>query len=99
MRSKEDAHDYRYFPDPDLLPLALDDAWIEELRAGLPELPDARRARFVAEFGLAPYDAGVLTAEKEAAEALRIRQEEEKQQLLLQRREGQVLLAVLVVLV
>ena len=68
MRSKEDAHDYRYFPDPDLLPLALDDAWIEELRAGLPELPDARRARFVAEFGLAPYDAGVLTAEKEAAD-------------------------------
>lgn len=68
MRSKEDAHDYRYFPDPDLLPLELDPAWVERLRAGLPELPDAKKARFVAEYGLSPYDAGVLVAERESAE-------------------------------
>ena len=67
MRSKEDAHDYRYFPDPDLPPLVIDPAWIEELRAGLPELPDARRARYVNEFGLSAYDASVLVAEKETA--------------------------------
>jgi aspartyl-tRNA(Asn)/glutamyl-tRNA(Gln) amidotransferase subunit B len=68
MRSKEDAHDYRYFPDPDLLPLVLDAAWIEELRARLPELPDAKKARFVAEYGLRPEDAGVLVAERATAE-------------------------------
>jgi aspartyl-tRNA(Asn)/glutamyl-tRNA(Gln) amidotransferase subunit B len=68
MRSKEDAHDYRYFPDPDLLPLELDEAWIAALRASLPELPDAKRARFVGDFGLTPYDADVLTAEKETAD-------------------------------
>ena len=68
MRSKEDAHDYRYFPDPDLLPLVLDPAWIEELRARLPELPDAKKARFVAEYGLRPEDAGVLVAERATAE-------------------------------
>jgi aspartyl-tRNA(Asn)/glutamyl-tRNA(Gln) amidotransferase subunit B len=68
MRSKEQAHDYRYFPDPDLLPLRLDPAWVEGLRAGLPELPDAKRARFVAEFGLRPEDAGVLAAERAAAD-------------------------------
>ncbi|WP_426957354.1 Asp-tRNA(Asn)/Glu-tRNA(Gln) amidotransferase subunit GatB [Muricoccus radiodurans] len=67
MRSKEDAHDYRYFPDPDLPPLVLDPAWIESLKAGLPELPDARRARYVRDFGLSAYDAGVLVAEKETA--------------------------------
>jgi aspartyl-tRNA(Asn)/glutamyl-tRNA(Gln) amidotransferase subunit B len=67
MRSKEDAHDYRYFPDPDLPPLVLDAAWVEELKAKLPELPDARRARYITEFGLSPYDAGVLVAEKETA--------------------------------
>ncbi len=67
MRSKEDAHDYRYFPDPDLPPLVLDAAWVEELRAALPELPDSRRARYVRDFGLSPYDAGVLTAEKATA--------------------------------
>ena len=67
MRSKEDAHDYRYFPDPDLLPLVLDEAWIEGLRTQLPELPDAKRARFVAEYGLSPYDAGVLVAEQATA--------------------------------
>ena len=67
LRSKEDAHDYRYFPDPDLLPLVLDEAWVEELRRGLPELPDAKRARFVAEHGLPAYDAGVLVADQETA--------------------------------
>jgi aspartyl-tRNA(Asn)/glutamyl-tRNA(Gln) amidotransferase subunit B len=68
MRSKEHAHDYRYFPDPDLLPLVLDDARIEELRAQLPELPDEKKARFVAEYGLRPEDAGVLVAERATAE-------------------------------
>ena len=68
MRSKEDAHDYRYFPDPDLLPLVLDEAWIAELRAGLPELPDAKRARFVVAYGLPAYDAGVLVAEQSTAD-------------------------------
>ncbi|MFO0293167.1 MAG: Asp-tRNA(Asn)/Glu-tRNA(Gln) amidotransferase subunit GatB [Rhodospirillales bacterium] len=68
MRSKEHAHDYRYFPDPDLLPLVLDRKWIEEVRANLPELPDAKKARFVADYKLTPYDAGVLVAEKENAE-------------------------------
>ncbi|WP_043831046.1 Asp-tRNA(Asn)/Glu-tRNA(Gln) amidotransferase subunit GatB [Muricoccus aerilatus] len=67
MRSKEDAHDYRYFPDPDLPPLVIDPAWIEQLREGLPELPDARRARYVNEFGLSAYDASVLVAERETA--------------------------------
>ncbi|UPG71631.1 Asp-tRNA(Asn)/Glu-tRNA(Gln) amidotransferase subunit GatB [Roseomonas gilardii subsp. gilardii] len=67
MRSKEDAHDYRYFPDPDLPPLVLEPAWIEELRAGLSELPDDRRARYVGEYGLTAYDAHVLTLEKETA--------------------------------
>src|SRR5215212_7219480 len=64
MRSKEEAHDYRYFPDPDLPPLVLDAAWVEELRAGLPELPDARRARYQRDFGLSAYDARVLVLEK-----------------------------------
>jgi aspartyl-tRNA(Asn)/glutamyl-tRNA(Gln) amidotransferase subunit B len=67
MRSKEEAHDYRYFPDPDLLPLLLDPEWVEQLRAELPELPDAKKARFVAEYGLSPEDAGVLVADKETA--------------------------------
>ena len=67
LRSKEDAHDYRYFPDPDLLPLVLDEAWVESLRAGLPELPDAKRARFVSEYGIPPYDAAVLVAEQAVA--------------------------------
>ena len=67
MRSKEDAHDYRYFPDPDLLPLVLDEAWVAELRAGLPELPDAKRARFAVQYGLPPYDAAVLVAEQATA--------------------------------
>lgn len=67
LRSKEDAHDYRYFPDPDLLPLVLDEGWVASLRATLPELPDAKRARFVEEYGLSPYDAAVLVAERETA--------------------------------
>jgi aspartyl-tRNA(Asn)/glutamyl-tRNA(Gln) amidotransferase subunit B len=67
MRSKEEAHDYRYFPDPDLLPLVLDPTWVDRLRADLPELPDARKARFVSEYGLSADDAGVLIAEKEIA--------------------------------
>ncbi|WP_077147647.1 Asp-tRNA(Asn)/Glu-tRNA(Gln) amidotransferase subunit GatB [Sphingopyxis sp. KK2] len=66
MRSKEDAHDYRYFPDPDLLPLELDDAFLDECRASLPELPDAKRARYLGE-GISAYNADVLTAEVEAA--------------------------------
>jgi len=68
MRSKEEAHDYRYFPDPDLLPLVLDAAWVEGLRAALPELPDAKKARFMAEYGLSAYDAGVLVGEQVAAD-------------------------------
>lgn len=68
MRSKEEAHDYRYFPDPDLLPLEFDDAFVEGLKAGLPELPDAKKARFIAEYGLSPYDASVLVAEREQAD-------------------------------
>jgi len=67
MRSKEHAHDYRYFPDPDLLPLELDPAFIESVRQAMPELPDARRRRYVERFGLTPYDAEVLVAEKETA--------------------------------
>jgi aspartyl-tRNA(Asn)/glutamyl-tRNA(Gln) amidotransferase subunit B len=67
MRSKEEAHDYRYFPEPDLLPLMIDDAWIEEVRATLPELPDEKRERFQTEYGIPPYDASVLTASRELA--------------------------------
>jgi aspartyl-tRNA(Asn)/glutamyl-tRNA(Gln) amidotransferase subunit B len=68
MRTKEEAHDYRYFPDPDLLPLELDDAFIARIAADLPELPDARKARFVAQYGLSAYDAEVLVAERASAE-------------------------------
>ncbi|HEY1736875.1 MAG TPA: Asp-tRNA(Asn)/Glu-tRNA(Gln) amidotransferase subunit GatB, partial [Methylovirgula sp.] len=68
MRSKEEAHDYRYFPDPDLLPLEFDQAFVDGLAAHLPELPDAKRARFIADYGLPPYDAGVLVADKETAD-------------------------------
>jgi len=67
LRSKEDAHDYRYFPDPDLLPLELSDAFLAECRASLPELPDAKRARYESAFGLSPYNAGVLTADVTSA--------------------------------
>ncbi|MEQ9435926.1 Asp-tRNA(Asn)/Glu-tRNA(Gln) amidotransferase subunit GatB [Hyphomonas sp.] len=67
MRSKEDAHDYRYFPDPDLLPLEIEQAWIDEIRASLPELPDEKRARFESEYGISHYDAGVLIADADKA--------------------------------
>ena len=67
MRSKEEANDYRYFPDPDLLPVALSREYIEEVRRGLPELPDAKAARFATQYGLSAYDAGVLTASRELA--------------------------------
>jgi aspartyl-tRNA(Asn)/glutamyl-tRNA(Gln) amidotransferase subunit B len=68
MRSKEEAHDYRYFPDPDLLPLELDPAWVEQIKATLPELPDEKKARFIADYKLSPYDAGVLVAERASAD-------------------------------
>jgi aspartyl-tRNA(Asn)/glutamyl-tRNA(Gln) amidotransferase subunit B len=68
MRTKEFAHDYRYFPDPDLLPLTITEAWIEEVRASLPELPDARKARFVSQYALSPYDAELLTGRKDVAD-------------------------------
>ena len=67
LRSKEDAHDYRYFPDPDLLPLVLTQDYVDRIKATLPELPDARKARFIKEYGLTPYDAHVLVIEKETA--------------------------------
>lgn len=68
MRSKEEAHDYRYFPDPDLLPLEFDQAFVDALAGYLPELPDAKKARFVEDYGLSPYDAGVLVADKDTAD-------------------------------
>ena len=68
MRSKEEAHDYRYFPDPDLLPLEFDQAYVDALAGYLPELPDAKKARFITDYGLSPYDAGVLVADKETAD-------------------------------
>ncbi|MBJ3762792.1 Asp-tRNA(Asn)/Glu-tRNA(Gln) amidotransferase subunit GatB [Maribius pontilimi] len=67
MRSKEEAHDYRYFPCPDLLPLEIEQAWVDDIAASLPELPDEKRARFVLEYGMTEYDAGVLTADVEDA--------------------------------
>jgi len=67
MRSKEEAHDYRYFPDPDLLPLVLEEAWVKEIEKSLPELPDEKKARLI-KLGLSPYDASVLVAEKESAD-------------------------------
>jgi aspartyl-tRNA(Asn)/glutamyl-tRNA(Gln) amidotransferase subunit B len=68
MRSKEEAHDYRYFPDPDLLPLEFDQAYVDELAQHLPELPDEKKARFMADYGLSPYDASVLVAERASAD-------------------------------
>ncbi|MBO9430424.1 Asp-tRNA(Asn)/Glu-tRNA(Gln) amidotransferase subunit GatB [Sulfitobacter sp. R18_1] len=67
MRSKEEAHDYRYFPDPDLLPLEIEQAWVDEIAANLPELPDQKKARFIGDFGLSDYDASVLTADLDSA--------------------------------
>jgi aspartyl-tRNA(Asn)/glutamyl-tRNA(Gln) amidotransferase subunit B len=68
MRSKEEAHDYRYFPDPDLLPLEIEQTWVDEIAASLPELPDQKRSRFIRSFGLSEYDASVLTAETTSAD-------------------------------
>jgi len=68
MRSKEEAHDYRYFPDPDLLPLELDSQWVAEIEKSLPELPDEKKARFILQYGLSPYDAGVLVLERASAD-------------------------------
>jgi aspartyl-tRNA(Asn)/glutamyl-tRNA(Gln) amidotransferase subunit B len=68
MRTKEEAHDYRYFPDPDLLPLEFGEAYVAELKAGLPELPDQKKARFMSDLGLSSYDASVLVAERESAD-------------------------------
>ncbi|MEL6807240.1 MAG: Asp-tRNA(Asn)/Glu-tRNA(Gln) amidotransferase subunit GatB [Pseudomonadota bacterium] len=67
MRSKEEAHDYRYFPDPDLLPLEIEQGWVDDIAASLPELPDAKKARFIGDYGLTDYDASVLTAEVDTA--------------------------------
>ena len=67
MRSKEDAHDYRYFPDPDLMPLVIESSWVERVRSELPELPAAMQTRFVEQYGLTPYDAGVVTSSKAMA--------------------------------
>jgi aspartyl-tRNA(Asn)/glutamyl-tRNA(Gln) amidotransferase subunit B len=68
MRSKEDAHDYRYFPEPDLVPLRIGEKWLAEVRASMPELPARKRARFTGEFGLSDYDAGVLTATRASSD-------------------------------
>ncbi|WP_270729131.1 Asp-tRNA(Asn)/Glu-tRNA(Gln) amidotransferase subunit GatB [Shimia sp. Alg240-R146] len=68
MRSKEEAHDYRYFPDPDLLPLEIEQGWVDDIATNLPELPDQKKNRFISDFGLSEYDASVLTAEKENAD-------------------------------
>jgi aspartyl-tRNA(Asn)/glutamyl-tRNA(Gln) amidotransferase subunit B len=68
MRGKEDAHDYRYFPDPDLLPLIIDEAWVESVRRALPELPDDKRDRFITAYGLSDYDASLLTAGRDLAD-------------------------------
>lgn len=67
MRSKEEAHDYRYFPDPDLLPLKIEQAWVDDIAKTLPELPDQKKSRFIKDFGLSDYDASVLTSESESA--------------------------------
>ncbi len=68
MRSKEEAHDYRYFPEPDLLPVVIDESWIERVRAALPELPDAKRRRFREQYGLGAYDAALLTSTRALAD-------------------------------
>lgn len=68
MRSKEDAHDYRYFPDPDLLPVKIEESWIESIRASMPELPEAMQARFAEQYGITAYDAGVLTSSRTLAD-------------------------------
>ncbi len=80
MRSKEEAHDYRYFPDPDLLPLELDPAMIEKIKATLPELPDEKRARFITQYSLSAYDASVLVAERENADYFEVRRQGPRRQ-------------------
>ena len=75
MRSKEHAHDYRYFPEPDLPPLAVDQAWIEQARQSLPELPENRYRRYTSDLGLSAQDAGVLISEREIARLLRRRKQ------------------------
>ncbi len=72
MRSKEEAHDYRYFPDPDLLPLEFSSQWVEEIKQTLPELPDEKKHRFMDEYGLSLYDASVLIAERARADFFEI---------------------------
>ena len=67
MRGKEEAHDYRYFPDPDLVPLVIDPQWVEKIRAGLPELPDQKKDRFIRDYGIPEYDADILTSSKALA--------------------------------
>jgi aspartyl-tRNA(Asn)/glutamyl-tRNA(Gln) amidotransferase subunit B len=67
MRSKEEAHDYRYFPDPDLLPLVIEESWVAEIAAALPELPDDKKTRFTRDYGISAYDAGVLVGDQELA--------------------------------
>ena len=81
MRTKEEAHDYRYFPDPDLLPLEFDQAYVEALKKKLPELPDEKKARFMRDFSLSAYDAGVLVAERETAELFRSRRQRTRRQV------------------
>jgi aspartyl-tRNA(Asn)/glutamyl-tRNA(Gln) amidotransferase subunit B len=68
MRGKEEAHDYRYFPDPDLLPLEFTQEFVDEIAASLPELPDEKKARFIADYGLSPYDAGLLVSDRDVAD-------------------------------
>jgi len=68
MRSKEEAHDYRYFPDPDLLPLVIDDEWIDSIKQSLPELPETKKKRFIEQYGLPPYDAAFLTSDRDLAD-------------------------------
>ena len=75
MRSKEEAHDYRYFPDPDLLPLEFEQGWVDDLAKHLPELPDEKKARFIADYGLSPMTPSVLVAERESADYLRGRRQ------------------------
>ena len=69
MRSKEEAHDYRYFPDPDLVPIMIDEAWVEELRKTIPELPEQKRERFIKSYGIPEYDTGVLPSSAPLAES------------------------------
>jgi aspartyl-tRNA(Asn)/glutamyl-tRNA(Gln) amidotransferase subunit B len=89
MRSKEEAHDYRYFPDPDLLPLEIEQAWVDDIAASMPELPDAKKVRFMGNFGLSDYNANVLTAELPNAEYFeKVVEEVEKQGFLVNKKQS-----------